>query len=93
MFPSLIEGFGFPILEAMAYSTPVITSQNSALSEVAGDAALLIDPRDKSAIAEAMKHVLHPEVRAELVERGTLRTKAFTWQASARNLSTVIDAH
>lgn len=91
VFPSLIEGFGFPILEAMAYNTPVITSHTGALAEVAGDAALLVDPCDKTAVAQAMEQVLSPKLRTELVAKGRVRTTAFTWKTAGHTLSTIID--
>src|SRR5438876_11235066 len=71
VFPSLYEGFGLPPLEAMASGTPVITSNVSSLPEVVGDAALLIDPMNASAIADAMARVLSDApLRAELMGRG-----------------------
>jgi len=80
VFPSLFEGFGFPILEAMACRVPVITSNASSLPEVAGDAALLVDPRDESALAHAIIRVLSDgALRATLVERGLRRAASFTW--------------
>lgn len=83
VFPSLYEGFGLPPLEAMASGTPVITSNVSSLPEVVGDAALLIDPMDPSAIADAMQRVLdEPELRAELIRRGSERVKTFSWPRS-----------
>jgi glycosyltransferase involved in cell wall biosynthesis len=85
VFPSLYEGFGLPPLEAMASGTPVITSNVSSLPEVVGDAALLIDPMNASAIADAMARVLSDEpLRAELVRRGLERVKAFSWERSVR---------
>lgn len=83
VFPSLYEGFGLPPLEAMANGTPVITSNVSSLPEVVGDAALLIDPMDAGALADAMYRVLtEPELRADLVRRGRERVKAFSWERS-----------
>jgi len=85
ILPSLYEGFGLPILEAMACGTPVIASNVSALPEVAGDAAILIDPYDVEAIAEAMYRVLTDgDLRAELVKRGLERVKQFSWERCAR---------
>ncbi|MFI5177807.1 MAG: glycosyltransferase family 4 protein [Vicinamibacterales bacterium] len=84
VFPSLYEGFGLPPLEAMAAGAPVITSNVSSLPEVVGDAALLIDPMDPTAIADAMARVLgDPALRAELVRRGRERVTAFSWDRSA----------
>jgi glycosyltransferase involved in cell wall biosynthesis len=83
VFPSLYEGFGLPPLEAMAAGTPVVTSNVSSLPEVVGDAALLIDPTDPGAIANAMARVLgEPGLRSELVRRGHERVKAFSWDRS-----------
>jgi glycosyltransferase involved in cell wall biosynthesis len=84
VFPSLYEGFGLPPLEAMALGAPVITSNVSSLPEVVGDAAILIDPRDPEAIADAMARILsEPELRADLVRRGLARVSAFSWDRAA----------
>jgi glycosyltransferase involved in cell wall biosynthesis len=84
VFVSLCEGFGLPILEAMASDVPVVTSFVSAMPEVAGDAALLVDPRSVDAIAEALTRITTDEVlRADLVERGRKRLKEFDWDRSA----------
>ena len=84
VFPSLYEGFGLPVLEAMACGTPVITSNVSALPEVAGDAALLVDPTSVEAIAGAMVRVMNePGLREELRAKGLQRTRQFDWEASA----------
>jgi glycosyltransferase involved in cell wall biosynthesis len=99
VFPSLYEGFGMPVLEAMACGAPVICSNTSALPEVAGDAAILVEPTSAEAIAAAMTHVLSSEdVREELRRRGLIRAKTFTWERSARELLEVYvglarDAH
>jgi glycosyltransferase involved in cell wall biosynthesis len=83
VFPSLYEGFGLPPLEAMAAGVPVVTSNVSSLPEVVGDAALLIDPLDAAAIADAMARVLRdPVLNADLVRRGLERVKAFSWERS-----------
>ena len=88
VFPSLYEGFGLPPLEAMAAGTPVITSNVSSLPEVVGDAALLIDPMDAGAIADAMARVLgDAALRAELIRRGRERVKAFSWDRSVARVS------
>ncbi len=84
VFPSLYEGFGMPILEAMACGCPVITSNVSACPEVAGDAALVIDPRDEDALFEAMNTLYqNRNVRDRLVIDGLEKIKSFTWQESA----------
>ena len=86
VFPSLYEGFGLPPLEAMASGTPVVTSNVSSLPEVVGDAALLVDPTDPVAIADAMRRVLtEPTLAAELSARGLARARTFSWaQAASR---------
>ncbi|MFN8452245.1 MAG: glycosyltransferase family 1 protein [Anaerolineae bacterium] len=85
VFPSLYEGFGFPALEAMHCGTPVICSRTSSLPELAGDAALLVDPLDVEAIAGAMGRLSDDEtLRAALRSRGYDQAKKFTWDAAAR---------
>jgi len=84
VFPSLFEGFGLPPLEAMALGTPVVTSNVSSLPEVVGDAALLVDPFDPDAIADAIARVLADDtLRADLIRRGYERVKVFSWARSA----------
>lgn len=83
-FPSLNEGFGMPILEAMASGCAVITSRNTACSEVAGDAALLVDPRSAPSIAEAMRQLWQDEgLCTWLGQRGLERSSAFNWAAAS----------
>ncbi len=83
-FPSLYEGFGIPVLEAMACGTPVLTSNLSALPEVAGDAGLLVDPYSVEAIAEGLAALLDDrERREELARRGLERARLFTWRQVA----------
>jgi glycosyltransferase involved in cell wall biosynthesis len=85
VFPSLYEGFGLPVLEAMRRGVPVACSNASSLPEVAGDAALLFDPRDTQAIRAAMERLLTDRTLAsDLAERGRERAKAFSWERSAR---------
>jgi glycosyltransferase involved in cell wall biosynthesis len=84
-FPSLYEGFGLPVLEAMACGTPVVTSHRSSLPEVTGDAAVLVDPYDIDAIATAMLKILTDPILAEnLHARGMQRAKEFSWERTAR---------
>lgn len=86
-FPSFFEGFGIPPLEAMACGAPVITSNMSSLPEVAGDAALLIDPNDIDALAQAILRLLNNEqLRMELVQKGYQRVQQYTWAMSARKV-------
>jgi glycosyltransferase involved in cell wall biosynthesis len=85
VYPSLYEGFGLPVLEAMASGTPTITSNRSSLPEVAGDAALLIDPTDVEALAAAMVRLADDEpLQAALRERGLERAQSFTWAETAQ---------
>ncbi len=85
VFPSLYEGFGLPPLEAMASGTPVVTSNVSSLPEVAGDAAVLVDPYSPQAIADGILKVLHSaHLREELRQRGFARVKQFSWDRSVR---------
>ena len=87
VFPSLYEGFGLPPLEAMASGTPVITSNVSSLPEVVGDAALLIDPYEPDAIADAMARVLSDsDLRRDLRARGLERVRHFSWERSIRRV-------
>ncbi len=85
VFPSLYEGFGLPVLEAMACGVPVVCSNTSSLPEVAGDAALLVDPTDVRALAAAMERALTDQaLRATLRARGLERARRFTWEEAAR---------
>ncbi len=85
VFPSLYEGFGLPVLEAMACGVPVVCSRTSSLPEVAGDAALLVDPTDIRALAAAMERILADQtLRATLRARGLARARCFTWEEAAR---------
>jgi glycosyltransferase involved in cell wall biosynthesis len=85
VFPSLYEGFGLPVLEAMARGVPVACSDASSLPEVAGDAALLFDPRNEVAIATALQRLLRDAALVETLRaRGLERARAFTWERTAR---------
>jgi glycosyltransferase involved in cell wall biosynthesis len=87
VFPSLYEGFGLPPLEAMASGTPVVTSNVSSLPEVTGDAAVLVDPYDPSAIADGIARVLSDgEFSASLRSRGLARARQFSWETSVRRV-------
>jgi glycosyltransferase involved in cell wall biosynthesis len=84
VFPSLYEGFGMPVLEAMACGAPVLTSNSTALAEVAGEAAVLADPQDARALGEAMIRMLEDEpLRAALKVKGFARAKQFSWEQAA----------
>jgi glycosyltransferase involved in cell wall biosynthesis len=83
-FPSLYEGFGLPVLEAMACGTPVLTARTGSLPEVAGDAAWYVDPLDVEALADGMARILTDSgTRTDLVERGALQAKRFSWARTA----------
>lgn len=90
--PSLYEGFGLTVLEAMACGTPVITSNTTSLPEVAGDAAILVDPLDVKAIAQAV-HQLYtsPEQCNELIAKGLKRVQTFTWENTAEQIAQVYE--
>jgi glycosyltransferase involved in cell wall biosynthesis len=92
VFPSLYEGFGFPVLEAMACGVPVICSNTSSLPEVAGPAALLVNPLDTHAIAAAIERVLaDTDLRATLVGRGFEQLQKFSWEKAAQQTLAVLE--
>ncbi len=85
VYPSLYEGFGFPVLEGMASGTPVLTSRTSSLGEIGADAALLVDPTDEAALADALLALGTDEsLRRDLRERGLARAARFSWAATVR---------
>jgi glycosyltransferase involved in cell wall biosynthesis len=91
-FPSFFEGFGIPPLEAMACGAPVITSNTSSLPEVVGDAALLVDPHDTDALAQAITRVLADEqLQAELRQKGYQQAARYSWQESARKMLAIYE--
>lgn len=93
VFPSLYEGFGFTVLEAMACGAPVICSDGGSLPEVAGEAALLVPATDTSALSAAIERLLDDEaLRAELTARGFEQAKEFEWERAARATLAVIEA-
>ena len=92
LFPSLYEGFGIPVLEAMACGAPVITSRVSALPEVVGDAGVLIDPYSEPAISEALGELLtSPKRRQELGQRARDRSRVFSWRQVAEQTVAVYE--
>ena len=83
-YPSYYEGFGLPVLEAMTWGTPVVTSNTASLPEVAGDAALMIDPHDPTQLADAILKVIgDSQLRQELIQKGKERAKLFSWKKTA----------
>jgi glycosyltransferase involved in cell wall biosynthesis len=83
--PSRFEGFGLTVLEAMAFSTPVVISDRASLPEVAGDAALAVDPERPDRIADAVYRIAtEPGLRQELINRGRRRIEDFSWEQTAR---------
>jgi glycosyltransferase involved in cell wall biosynthesis len=93
LFPSLYEGFGIPILEGFVHETPVVTSNTGALKEVAGDAAVLVDPTSPASIAGGVRRLLdNPETRAHYVAMGNKRSQDFSWDKSAEKLLTLINS-
>ncbi|WP_019498401.1 glycosyltransferase family 4 protein [Pseudanabaena sp. PCC 6802] len=94
VFPSLWEGFGLPVLEAMACGTPVITSNLSALPEVAGDAAISIDPYNVGAIADAMQALLDSSaLRSQMRVSGLARAELFSWELTGRSTAAILSKY
>jgi glycosyltransferase involved in cell wall biosynthesis len=93
VFPSLYEGFGLPVIEAMACGTPVVTSNGTSLPEVVADSAVLVDPEDVDSIAAGIQQMLsNPGLRERLRRSGLERAKCFTWErAATRTLRVLLD--
>ena len=90
--PSLHEGFGITLLEAMACGIPVITSKVSAMPEVVGDAGVLVEPKDCQAIADAVSRIHnHPDYYQELVNKGFKRVESFTWEKTAEQIAEIYE--
>ena len=94
VFPSLWEGFGLPVLEAMGCGTPVITSNLSSMPEVAGGAALLVNPYSVEEIASAMQELaVDAKVRSHLRELGLARAKQFSWEKTGLETAAILDRY
>jgi glycosyltransferase involved in cell wall biosynthesis len=92
VFPSLYEGFGLPLVEAMACGTPVVSGNTGATAEVAGVAGILVDPRSVKDLAEALEYVLTTQgIRQDLQERGLRRAQQYRWDRTARQISGIIE--
>jgi glycosyltransferase involved in cell wall biosynthesis len=89
---SLDEGFGLPALEAMACGAPVVVSSGNAMEEIVGDAGLVVEPRDETALAAAMSRILDdPALAAALSDKAVRRAAAFSWDEAARRLLRVLE--
>lgn len=92
LFPSLSEGFGMPLLEAMSLGVPVVTSSISSMPEVAGDSALLVDPYSIADMSEAFERIAtDTALRAELIKKGLMRASEFTWEKCAQDFLMAMD--
>ncbi|MEP7060377.1 MAG: glycosyltransferase, partial [Actinomycetota bacterium] len=90
-YPSLAEGFGFPVLEAFAANVPVLTSNTSSLPELAGDAAVLVDPADAASIAAGLAELFaDADLRAMLKAKGLARVTGYTWERTAKATATAL---
>jgi glycosyltransferase involved in cell wall biosynthesis len=93
ILPSVYEGFGLPVLEAMVCGTPAVASNASSIPEIGGDAALYFDPLDVEAIVDAIRRLLRDiSLRDEMRERGLARAARFSWQQAAAETRAVYDA-
>ena len=91
-FPTLYEGFGIPILEAQQCGTPVLTSNISALPQVAGESAALVDPYDEDSIRDGLRKLLTDKsLQKELIEKGYNNAARFSWESSATELNRIIN--
>ena len=86
VYPSLFEGFGVPVAEAMSCEVPVLTSEKTSMQEIAGDAAIYFAPHDHSDIADKMMLIYKDEViRKQLIEKGFVQAKRYSWEKSAED--------
>lgn len=92
VYPSYFEGFGLPLLEAMKCDTPIITSNNSSMPEIAGKCAIYIDPNDTKTILEALRKIENPEEQKKLAANCHLQIKKFSWNECAKSTSQIIKA-
>ena len=93
MLPSLYEGFGLPVLEAMKNGCPVLTSNVSSLPEAGGDAALYFDPQSVSDIASKIEKVISsPKLREEMIKKGYNQIKKFSWEKTAKDTLKVLES-
>jgi len=92
LFPSRFEGFGLPVLEAMACGLPVVASNRAAIPEAVGDAGLLVDPEDRAAMADSVRRLREPALRAEMVRRGRARAASLPWAATAARTADLLCA-
>ena len=91
IFPSIYEGFGLPVLEAMACGCPVVASNRSSIPEIVGDSGLLVEPMDTEAIAEGIQKLLNDEnFRKDCCQKGLARAKLFSWEKTARKIHDVL---
>lgn len=91
VFPSIYEGFGFPLLEAMAHGVPSIAARSSSLPEIGGEAALYFDPRNARELEKTIERLAHDDaLRRELIERGRKRAAEFRWERTAEQTLEVL---
>lgn len=91
---SLYEGFGMPVLEAMACGVPVLTSEETSMAEIGGDAVLTVNPRDPGEIADSIQEIItNRSLRASLVDKGFARMSAYSWQRASEEVYTVLQDH